>query len=215
MREQPVVKVGEKVIYVPKRHMRPILTTVARVTPTGQIAIPDTKGSFRRGRYGDEFKQGSKWSDKAAVYLFSDKRLAELNTFADAAEEEKSKQKAEAERKAAEREALDRTQNAEIRRVCNNVLPIQSKEVLPDGSRFYVFNLPLHPEREEKQFDRLIVRTNEAKDFNWHTSEKGTVIAADSTYATARGFVGRSTSRGENEEDLLWALVQDRYFDWS
>lgn len=209
--------IGDKVIYVPKMHSRPVVTAVTRITASGQIGIAEAKKAFRRGKYGDQdkFTSGSMWSDKAAVYLFSEKRLASLNEMAAAHEENEREKRDESARRTAERERVDSEQAAEVRRVCGNVLPVKTKEVLPNNSRFYLLELPLNPQRPERQFDRLIVHVRDEERFNRDYTAQEIKPVADSTYITARrSFSGHSSVRGESDEAILWDLVQDRYFAW-
>lgn len=212
------VQIGDKVIYIPTPHGRPVITVITRVTPSGQIGIAEAKKPFRRNKYGerDRFTSGSMWSDKEAVYLFSDERLASLNERAAAHDKNEREKREELARQTAERERVDREQAAEVRRVCNGILPITVQETLPNNSRFYLLDVPVNPEYAEKQFDRLIVQVRDEERFNRGYTAQEIKPVADSAYITARrGFSGRSSVRGESDESILWDLVQDRYFDWN
>lgn len=210
---------GDKVIYSPRNslgYLRPVVTTVQRVTNSGWPVIAERKRAFRPEQYHDE-----RWSggDSGELYVFTDARLAKLNKYANNREQAEKERQEEREREAQERADRIATQLAEARRVCGNVLPIQSRQLLPDGSRFILLDVPIHPERTEKQFDLLIVQIKDKKDYEFGSDDKVMRPAADSTYITAvRGFSGRSSLRAtgnDTDDDLLWELVRGRYFDWA
>lgn len=219
--DKAIPKVNDRVIYVPTSNAEPQVTVITRLTPTGQIGIAEHSKAFRRNGYGEKcYVSGSTWSDKARVYLYSDEALQRLKDAAEAKRQAEADKAAERERQAAERDQRNAAQIAEVKRVCGDVLPILSHEVLPNDARLYQLNVPLNPEKNEgrnnRGFDRLLVHCIDSTNFNYRTSVEEPCVEVSRAVITAmRGISSLSSWKGDNDETVLWEMVKDRYFDWS
>ena len=218
--KQTTIGVGDKVIYQPAGSCsgvsRPVVTSVTSLTATGWPLIAEAKAAFRPHRWSEE------WNGKdGSLYLFTKKRLTELTEAADASEQYLKEQREERERVARERSNRLVRELSEVRQACNDTLPIRKRETLSDGARLIMLDVPLHPERLDKKYDLLIVRVVDQEGYNDAYTEKVMLPVAESTYISNRhgfttGFSSRSSLRatnGDTEDDLLWELVRDRYFD--
>jgi hypothetical protein len=214
-------QVNDKVIYVPTANAEPQITVITRLTPTGQIGIAESSKPFRRNAYGETcFVQGNAWADKGRVYEYSDGALRKLQDMAKARRDAETERQAEQKRQIAEREQHEAEQLAEVQRVCNYELPIISKEILPDSTRFYQLSVPLNPEKNaephNRVFDRLLVHCRDTTHYNFKTSTQEPCVEASRTVITAlRAINGLCSYKGDDDESALWESVKDRYFDWS
>jgi len=219
--QESKIKQGDRVIYQPagSRHSgvsRPVVTSVTGLTATGWPLVAEAKTAFRPHRWNEE------WNSKdGTLYLFTKKRLTELTEAADESQQYLKEQQEERERVARERSNRIARELAEARQACNDTLPIRSRETMPDGARIIMLDVPLHPDRLDKKYDLLIVRIVDQEGYSDDYAERVMLPVAQSTYISNRngfttGFSSRSSLRatgGDTEDDLLWELVRDRYFD--
>lgn len=215
------MKVGDKVIRV-KQDRIVGEGTVVRVTPkTYRVAFDGEKettvraepDAYNRREYGfDKHVPQSKWDDSYVVpveqRMALEGRLAVLEAIAAEKIAARNRQlNAIAERKAKElAEARDAVGNLQSR--------IVFQDQLPDGSRFYLLDIPVQ-DAGRKGFERLIVRCMDDKEDLFGRERPDSVLACY-TYANAesRSFSSVSGNRHRTDEEALWEAIRAEYHSW-
>lgn len=208
------VKIGDKVIFMRDRDAQPVVTTVERLTPSGQIRIPEYPKSFRRNTWWEKNQYDAPGYDSASVYIYSDNKLAELQTHADEVAKDKAEKIAAKERERQERATEEAQQLAEIKTLCGNVPPIKYQQSLPDGSRFYVLEIPVNLDKRQK-VSVVVLNCADKKDYDWSAAKEVAVITADvSIFRGDGGSSHLSTFRVANDDEAIWEAARYRYNDW-
>ncbi len=231
------MQVGDRVIYTKDSESRPVLGTVNRVTKTmfyvGLDGPPDvTVGPFaqdnswlgqhartRVAKYGDNSKE-------AAAYEYSEEKLAELNEHVDRIESRRQDEKEAAEKRDQERADRKAKELAEVKAawaakyVCD---PLSFGKTMPDGSRIYVIDVPVHPEYAERKkgWERINVRCVDAETWDFMLRRDGgddkvkiVESALTFTNGSASSWPSCSTERAKSDEEAVWEAMRYCYFNW-
>lgn len=212
------INVGDKAIYKSKYGIRPTIGTITKVTPKRwlYIILPDKDisiGPFKPVQPDSDVyrrKGLSIWSHVEYIFAYSDDRLNELCN--EAAEAEIGRKQKEDARKA-QKDALEKRQQEEIKVVkelCLDILPIQSSQVLLDGTRLYLLNIPVHPSYKERKkgFEILIARVIDAVTIK---DEKIVRLYSTECNGINVSFSSCSGIYGKDDDTVLWELAANRY----
>jgi len=156
----------------------------------------------------------------ALLYDYSLETVKMLAKKHEACKQQSTEKKAERERRENENEERHRQELAEVKAVTNGVLALQWQETKPDGSRLYVFNLPINPQHADrkKEWETMIVHCWNAKrcDFDIDEREEADVIEYAVTYCNGSNgsFGSISISYAKTEEDALWEAARRQYHSW-
>jgi hypothetical protein len=209
-RRELKVAVGDKVIYQPPTwltNQRPRVTTVERLTAAGWPVVPEFKKAFRPLRWPLKFQSGDH-----DLYPYSEQKLAELNEAAERREQYEQEKREESARRADERERRLTEEMATTKTAYGDVLPIESKKILPDGSRLYVLNGLVTPD-SGKGFDVLIIRVWQEPRYDYASSSETLRTMAAAVFCSgSNGFSISSNWTGfDSDEDALWDFLRYRY----
>lgn len=220
------IKAGDTVLVV--RHYGDEIdeALVHRVTPTRHICVK--KGEVDWGRYHFVNPMGCyvQWKKGLAtrfrIYENTPENMEKLIQQRDQKRADDQQKKMDREKKAAEDLARQQAERAEVQRRWKELYgetPIyQSSELLPDGSRLYVLNLPVNPNSAERKkgYEVLLVRCTDATRYDYESNEDVPVVEWAMTYINGRtsSFSCVSTQQSKTDEDALWEAAVHCYFGW-
>lgn len=224
-------QVGDVVLVRKEFGDAPMAVAVNRVTKTQvlvTVAGRERRFDVRRGNeaWGYEEFQASRWS-QLKLFPYTEQKEAKL------IEEHKEHVKQQAKKRAAEdlRRAEERAdavrKMAEAKAACGGSLfgRVRCQDTMPDGSRMYVVDIPVHPNLEERKkgWERLMVRCVDVEELDWDSGRdddgnlaKTQKVEAAYTYANgaSHSFASVSTSKFDSDEDALWDAVRSQYHAW-
>jgi len=140
-----------------------------------------------------------------------------------------------AERRAAEKKAVEAKRQqeyaervaaelAEVKEACgfacatSPINPKVIKNVMPDGSRIYTIDMPVKPCYAERKagWERLIIRCKAAEywDFRADVQKKGVESAYTYINGSSCSFASCSSGRFETDEDAVWDALRQQYHSW-
>lgn len=131
----------------------------------------------------------------------------------------KEQRKVERERKAQQQIAA-RANMAEVKFAMDNgqVKYILLSEILHDGSRLYVLELPIKEEYKthKKGFQRAFVRCVNSKQYNFKTDEDEEQMEYSFSYVTGHStsFPSCSSNYAKTDEEALWEVASYLYHNW-
>lgn len=203
------VAVGDKVIYQPPTwlaNQKPKITTVERLTSAGWPVVPEHQKAFRPVSWPVKFQSGDH-----SLYPYSDEKLKELTEAADRREKYEQEKRERIAREAAERERRLAEQLITTKAAYGDVLPIESKKILPDGSRLYTLNGLVTPENR-KGFEVIIIRVWQEPRYDYAAHADSLRTLASAVFCSSGGFSMSSSSGGfDSDEDALWEYLRYRY----
>ncbi len=230
-----ILNKGDLVFYVRNFGDRPKTGHVSRVTKTrayvhlSPVDGDREVGAFKREswREGHEEAPRRKYGQSADVYPATTENERELNEQADKHEATQRAKKEERDRQVRERNEQIANELAEVRRVMNipegrPALP----QIMPDGSRIYTIDIPVHPQfiERKKGWERVIVRCWGKVDYDFgkyaETGDKDAatvkVVSAAYTYCNGNStsFSSVSTSRYLDDEAAIWDAIRREYHSW-
>ena len=151
------------------------------------------------------------------------------------------KKKEEADERARKSRERWEREMAEIKEVVDELALVTKMAITqPDGTRFYVFDIPVRPEylERKKGWEILMVkcRDTEERDYDKAAKLRASMtkeewekmtdedymqrcmtkrVEVDTTYTNGsrRSFSSRSTLRMDNDEEAIWEAIRERYFD--
>ena len=217
--------VGDKVIVCKDGYgSLPEVDTVSRVTKTGQISISSAgmarfknKGYLNNSGYKsatDDYR----WKN-ANVYVYSDEKLRRLE------EEYREKEDEQKQRKAA-KEQRYRDELAETLAAFGGDVMAATRSpnpavpgncwTLPDGSRLYLVDLPIRPDRDDRKagYEILIVRCKDVGPDHW---KYGTMAKVESNASWINGkscgFPSSSSTFHATDHDAILDAARYCYCD--
>ncbi len=217
-----ILNKGDLVFYVRNSGDRPKTGHVSRVTKTrAYVHLSPMDGDKGVGAFKRESWRGSheetprrKYGQSADIYPATEENERELNEQADKQEATQRAKKEERDRRVQERNEQIANELAEVRRVMNipegrPALP----QIMPDGSRIYTIDIPVHPEYAERKkgWERVIVRCWDETDF-----DSAKVVESAYTYCNGNStsFGSVSTSRHLADETAVWDAIRSQYHRW-
>jgi hypothetical protein len=98
-------------------------------------------------------------------------------------------------------------------------------ELMPDGTRFYVVNMPVHLAYVDRKggWEKLIVVCRDVEDYDWDSprdkgEERKKIRKVESAYtytnASSHSFSSVSTSKYDNDESAVWDAIRHQYHSW-
>jgi len=244
-------KVGDVMILVRGGDYPVTSVNVDRLTKT-QIVVRDPRQSDDPKQVL-RFEKRTNWAERREGLLLHDSvggrgRRCDINLY-DYTEEamakllerrEKTKQLADERRAAQEQQRQEveerrASELAEVKELCGGQLALITKlsTVQPDGTRFYVLEIPVSSKYTERKkgWELIVVKCKDTEEWDWrkcHEMPEGSseqaikmacttkIVEFAATYANGStcSFASCSTQRAKNDEEAQWETVRDCYNSW-
>jgi hypothetical protein len=206
------MNVGEKMILL-GTSAGPKAVTVTEVTPAHWLKISELKGAFRPTNFLCEYQRNGA---SERLVAFTEEKLAKY--LSDRADMQRRHDERREEEETRQREIAERKANelAEIKEVMNDRLDIRHYQILPDGSRLVTMALPTRIQFQ-KEFEFVVVRLWDDEDYNWRGGCESTVPVTRfaATFVTSKkgSFSSCSEQKAADEDSALWEIARDRFND--
>ncbi|RJQ26702.1 hypothetical protein C4577_02840 [Candidatus Parcubacteria bacterium] len=214
-------QLGDQMMYRSSTFAYPRKGKVSKVTPAFNIKVlledGVEVGLFKKPDYSNEYRKMGKSEYGECLIPYNELIWYEWTNNAKE-REESQKREMEARRLEEMKRENDRQERLRVvKEICGNVLPITSKESLPDGGRLVRMDLPINPDhKERKYFEYVFVILRDSTKFSF--KEKGevpVVYAAYSHICTSKdSFSSASRYDYPDEETALWDIVDSCYYAW-
>lgn len=165
-----------------------------------------------------ERKSYAKYTSCTFKHEWLMERAAKVKAKAELRRDEKQAAEDKRRREYAERIAREL---AEVKEACDNTgLPDLEHfyKIMPDGSRIYTVDIPVHPNFAERKkgWERVIVRCWAGEGYDWQKHENKPVTKSAYTYCngSSSSFSSVSTDEYASDEDAVWDAIRSRYYNW-
>ena len=225
---------GDKVIVM--TNGKPVVTTVTRVTRSGQFKTEATGVSRYKLAWGDQAKlvDGGYKDKYIRICPYTDEKLAELSAECEKREAEKAAERAANEAKRDAREAERQAQIDAIKILVPNVNAIElgTASPMPDGSRVYQHTFATRPfaftAKDEagnevmRVNDRgwiwAIITCRDVEEYDWKSdgNDKVNMVEMAMTFRNARNsgsFSSVSTTKYKTEEEAVYDGLRYAYHE--
>jgi len=209
---------GDTVIYRENYGTKPVYAVVNRVTKKQfYIILAD---SMEKGPY---YREASGWEDTQSFQIVtrhgrSNVHLSTDENFQRLMNEHVEHQKRQAEKKAKQEERAESIRLRNEQELSEVKVAVEAaggintclyaKEIMPDGSRLYMVNLPCR--NEKKTWERLWIKCQKPT----YSLREDEEVEMSYTYANnnSSSFSSVSTSRHKTDEDAIWNACKSQYF---
>lgn len=226
---------GRVMIYRECWGSKPMLTNIGSITKKFWIKthVPSNDGkmvpkTFRpNSGYGSNKEWQGALGSNGYLYLYSKERFDEYTKIYTDNEKVKAEKKEREALKKAKKDAEEKAKIETVKKLCGTVEAITLlSEVLPDGSRFYVLNVPVNPEYVTRKngsgrhgskipanspaYERLVIRL--VSEIHWFDSKEK--VEAFMTFANGSSSSWGSCS-GEfynTDDEAIWGCLTDVYY---
>jgi len=220
--------VGDMMLLVKERGAAPETVNIDRLTKT-QIVIRLSGTETWR------FKRTTAWSSQgepngrhepvsriwpmgsADLFDFSDEAAELLDKKHEVHKQHVATKKAEREHRENEAEERHQRELAEVKEAVGKKLAFKMGEGKADGSRLYVFDLPINPQNADRKkgWETVIVHCWDAKRWDFGGGVVDAVEYAMTYCNGSNGSFGSiSTSYTKTDEEALWEAARRQYHSW-
>ena len=233
------ISVGNRMIFVPssnKQYRACVVSKTTKATFTVRFDDETIAGPFAKvtswgpGTQGHELYKCPRYSGKdQRVYIDTPEVRAEMDARRIELAEREAAKRIERDQKQAARDIEIAKQLAEVKEVMfahDNLFCLGSHcETMPDGTRFYVINMPVHLAYVDHKgsWEKLIVVCRDVEDYDWDAyrkagDERKKISKVESAYtytnASSHSFSSVSTSKYNDDESAVWDAIRNQYFSW-
>lgn len=225
------LNIGDRVLFVKSYGAAFEPAVVTKVTKKWAYIATDSSDDYDHTKipaFTREFRgsdtspaQKCRYYASAAVRLDTPENRAALTECHLEVEKRAAEKRADAERREAAYEERLAAEFAAVRAAMGmpTGMPMtRTRDTMPDGSRLYNIDIPVHPEYTERKkgWERLIIRCVESSCGLFGSDDKN-VIESGFTYCngSSHSFSSVSTSRYETDEDAIWDAIRRQYHSWS